>query len=142
MDRLYTWKQSNHMSTLIRGTNVPHRKWVGDPTVERLPLPVRRLVRDFAQGAARAPQVVGVLTVLDGDEPEVWTVLDRDQGGTARDAIYDLELAVGKSTPDAIVGFRVLDLAHYPAAQIEDFLPKAAIWLFRRSTTRTDLSAG
>lgn len=86
----------------------------------------------YAKLAARIPAVAVVATIPSDDGLSVWTLLNDDPAGRARQALYRLELVVFHEYPGAALDFRVITVDEFPEQRREELLPTLATTLFRR----------
>jgi len=90
-------------------------------------------VRAFAAGASRFANVSQLLLVRGEHGATVWSVLDGESGGTTRQELYALELALWAQFPESDLAFNVIDLSEFPPEQRERLLPSGAQMLYRRT---------
>lgn len=86
----------------------------------------------YSAYASRIPQVAAVVTVPSEHGIAVWTLLDHDQHGIARQAVYKLELVSLQDYPDALLDFRAINADDFPAERRDSLLPTGARELYRR----------
>jgi hypothetical protein len=87
----------------------------------------------FAARVSRLPQVQRVLLLPPDDVPRVWTLIKaKPFDDAARLQVYDAELEVLTSLPDARVDFRLINLNEYREDQVEGIIPADAQILWQR----------
>lgn len=93
----------------------------------------RKLARHFVERVRALPQVRLVLFDTLGYAARIWTVLDAEPNHQAlRNRIYDAEVTALDAVPDALVGFRLINLAEYEGRSPETLIPCDAEVLWQR----------
>ena len=97
------------------------------------PVSNRKCAERFVELVRDVPEVRTVLWDTLGYTPRVWTVLDQAPGNyELRQRVYDAETEALDRVPDALVGFRLLNLAEFDGARPETLLPCDAEVLWQR----------
>jgi hypothetical protein len=84
----------------------------------------RRLASRFVELVRLLPQVRLVLFDTLGYAARIWIILDAEPGNQAvRNRVYAAQLAASDAVPDALVGFRLVNLAEYEGRSPETLIP-------------------
>lgn len=86
----------------------------------------------FAHLAERIEAVAAVAVLPSEDGVSVWTLLDGDPNGSARQAVYRIELVTQQEYPAALLDFRVINAGDFPPQRRDELLPTQATRLFER----------
>ena len=98
------------------------------------PMSNRARAERFVELVRGMPALCSVLFHTRGYSPRIWTVLGSSPfEQDVRAAVYDAEMAAMDAVPDALVGFRLINLAEFENAQPEELLPCDAEILWQRS---------
>jgi hypothetical protein len=79
--------------------------------------------RAYADEAAKWPNVAAIAASRAEGGLSVWTLIDGSADHTLRDRLYDLQLLTWQQHPQALIDFRVVDTAEYPAHMRSTLLP-------------------
>ena len=89
-----------------------------------------RAARAFAAMVSRVDAVSAVAVVPAEEGLSVWTLLHGDPHGSARKAVYRLELVTQQEHPGALLDFRVINASDFPKARRDELLPFLAQRLY------------
>jgi hypothetical protein len=88
--------------------------------------------RYFKELAERVPQVAAVVSLPSEGGVAVWTLLRDDPHGSARQAVYRLEMLTHQEFPEAPLDFRVINEDDFPEDRRPALLPSGGRDLYRR----------
>jgi hypothetical protein len=92
-----------------------------------------QIARQFASRVGRFEPVARVVALPLAEGLSVWTLLDGDFTGRARQVVYDAQYGTLRQYPGTPLDFRVIDAAEYPPEQRPTLLPADAVPLFERA---------